>query len=376
MSRVEVRGVSKWFGRICAVYELDFYCEDGEFLVILGPSGAGKSTTLKLIAGIEGCDTGSIRIGGIDVTKLPPHKRDVAMVFEDYSLYPHFTVRENLAFPLRAPGRHIPVSEIDDRIRCVGELLRIGHLMNRYPRELSQGQRQRVSLGRALVRQPQVFLFDEPISHLDAKLRHSMRRELKRLKAELRQTVIYVTHDYLEAVSLADRVIVLKEGEIQQVGRPDEIYRAPKNAFVASLFGTVPMMFFEGRIIPNYGGRPRFIIQGAVGGSSANRVLQCTLPPKYSSLGERRLILGLRPSEISLEVVGEGCDDNLEGHVYAIQDLFTTKLVTVDLGNVMVEVMVPSPTEIARGQRVAITIPDEHFYLFDPDTRNTIPLSA
>jgi multiple sugar transport system ATP-binding protein len=237
MAKLVLHNLIKDFGKVRAVNNLSFEVEDGEFIVILGPSGAGKTTTLKLIAGVETPTSGKIYIGDKLMNAIEPSKRNVAMAFESYALYPQYTVAQNLAFPLKAPVRRVPQAEIDHRVKLVAEQLNIQSLLDRLPRMLSGGQRQRVALGRALVRDPEVLLLDEPISHLDAKLRHRMRTEFKALESEIRATTIYVTHDYLEALSLGDRLAVLQKGEIQQIGKPHEVFDNPANTFVAQILG-------------------------------------------------------------------------------------------------------------------------------------------
>jgi len=236
--------VSKRFGKRAAVDEVSLELGRGEFCVLLGPSGCGKSTLLRLVAGLERATEGRIVIDGRDVTGVDPADRDVAMVFQNYALYPHMTVRENLAFPLVT--RHVPDPEA--RVRNAADLLRIGDLLDRLPRELSGGQRQRVAIGRAIVRQPKLFLFDEPLSNLDAQLRAETRVELARLHARLGATVIYVTHDQLEAMTLGTRVVLLREGRVEQVGTPDELYRRPRTPFAARFIGSPPMNLVEGEV--------------------------------------------------------------------------------------------------------------------------------
>ena len=237
MAEVVLRNVSKSFGRTHAVAEMDLTVPDGSFVVLLGPTGAGKTTTLRLIAGLEKADQGEISIGGEMVNELTPAQRDVAMVFQQYSLYPHLTVRENLAFPLKSPILKTPKDEIERKIRDVAEVLRIGHKLDNKATQLSGGEMQRVSIGRALVRSPQVYLMDEPLSSLDAKLRAELRIELKRIHAELSATLLYVTHDQIEAMTMASHVGVLDEGRMVQFGSPREIYEDPNTAYVAARLG-------------------------------------------------------------------------------------------------------------------------------------------
>ena len=247
MAQVKLAGLSKIFpGGVVAVKDVDLTIADGEFLVLVGPSGCGKSTTLRMIAGLEEASAGEIRIGDRLVNGIAPKDRDIAMVFQNYALYPHMTVYKNMAFGLSM--RRVPKKEIDERVRHAAEILGIQDLMNRKPKALSGGQRQRVAVGRAIVRDPQVFLFDEPLSNLDAMLRVQMRMELRKLHARLGATMIYVTHDQVEAMTMGDRIVVMLDGEIQQTATPAEIYRNPVNRFVAGFIGTPPMNFIEGSI--------------------------------------------------------------------------------------------------------------------------------
>lgn len=248
MAEVRLENVSKTYGKVDAVKNLSIDCQDGEFFVILGPTGAGKTTTLKMISGIEKVSRGSIYIDNKIVNNLSPQERDVAMVFETYALYPHLPVFENIASPLKAPIRRGKFSskKIRDRIHEVARMLEIEDLLNRMPDQLSGGQRQRVGLGRALVREPAVFLMDEPIAHLDAKLRDFLRPELRRWQKDHGFTIIYTTHDHLEALSMGDRIAILKSGELQQLGSPSEIYNHPVNEFVALNVGFPPMNILQG----------------------------------------------------------------------------------------------------------------------------------
>src|SRR4030088_150661 len=237
MASIQITGLTKFYGKRRGVENVSLDIPDQEFLTVFGPAGAGKTTTLNLIAGIVTPNQGSVRIGNRVVDSLEPADRNVAMVFESYALYPQLTVYQNMAFPLKSPKHRLRKEEIERRVRHFGRMLKIDHLLNRPIQALSNGQRQRTALGRALVRQPDVFLMDEPLSHLDAKLRHSMRAELKEMREQLGTTTIYVTHDYLEAMSLGDRIVILDDGQIQQIGTPDDIYFRPANTTVAKLFG-------------------------------------------------------------------------------------------------------------------------------------------
>ncbi len=252
MARVELKDVTKVFpGNVQAVKSASLDVEDKEFVVLVGPSGCGKSTTLRMIAGLEEITSGEIYIGDMLVNDVPPKNRDIAMVFQNYALYPHMTVYKNMAFGLLL--RKYPKKEIQERVHRAAEILGIGELLDRKPKALSGGQRQRVAVGRAIVRQPKVFLFDEPLSNLDAKLRVQMRAEINRLHTQLRSTMIYVTHDQIEAMTMGDRIVVLLDGVIQQVATPLELYRNPANRFVAGFIGSPPMNMLTGELVGENG---------------------------------------------------------------------------------------------------------------------------
>src|SRR4051812_44126113 len=293
MAKVILKGVAKTYpGGVRAVADFDLEIADGELVVFVGPSGCGKSTTLRMIAGLEEITAGTIQIGDRIVNDIPPKDRDIAMVFQSYALYPHMTVFENMAFGLKM--RNTPRATIVEKVNRAAAVLGLEKLMDRKPRALSGGQRQRVAVGRAMVRAPQCFLFDEPLSNLDAKLRVEMRAELKRLHLELGTTTIYVTHDQEEAMTLGDRIVVMKDGYIQQVGAPLDIYHHPKNRFVAGFLGTPPMNFLEGKLVRD-GGRLWF--EGGDG-----RVAIPT--PAAESLAARageEIVLGIRPQALSLD---------------------------------------------------------------------------
>ena len=243
MARVQLIGVEKRFGDRVVVRSTDLDIENGRFVVLVGPSGCGKSTTLRMVAGLENATAGTIKIGERDVSRLSPRDRDVAMVFQSYALYPHMDVAQNMGFGLKL--RHLPASEIDQRVGATAEILGIKDLLGRKPKELSGGQRQRVAMGRAIVRQPAVFLFDEPLSNLDAQLRVQMRAEMARLHRRLGTTTLYVTHDQVEAMTLAELIVVMSQGVVQQVGAPLEVYRRPANTFVAGFIGSPAMNFLD-----------------------------------------------------------------------------------------------------------------------------------
>jgi ABC-type sugar transport system ATPase subunit len=298
---IELIDVSKQYGSVPAVQDLSLAIGEGEFVVLLGPSGCGKSTLLKLIAGLEDATNGEIYIGGRLANYLRPGERDVAMVFQNYALYPHMTVRKNLGFPLKM--RHAPRSDVAERVARAASLLELEAELDRYPDELSGGQRQRVALGRAIVREPLAFLMDEPLSNLDALLRVQMRTELLRLHRRVGRTTIYVTHDQVEAMTMADRIVVMRRGVVQQVGHPDEVYARPLNTYVATFVGTRSMNLFDGRIVTN-DGAPRF--EGPFSLDLS--------PGSLPALPDGKIVLGVRPEDVSL------CADG-NGHVAGVVDL-------------------------------------------------------
>ena len=294
MASVHLRGVGKRFGSVQAVDDLRLDVGDGEFFVLLGPSGAGKTTTLRLVAGLERPDAGRVLMNGEDVTELPPAQRDCAFVFQQYSLYPHLSVFDNLAFPLRAPRRRTPEAQVRSRVERVAAVLHIEGRLGRKATELSGGEMQRVAIGRALVREPQVFLMDEPLSSLDAQLREELRVELKRLQRERGATVLYVTHDQIEATTLADRIGILQQGTVRQVGTPMEIYDDPRSLQVAQRLGmpainVLPVGWFDGPAHPQASHiaiRPEDVALQAGGAERAFEVVECSLV-KHLVVAER-----------------------------------------------------------------------------------------
>jgi multiple sugar transport system ATP-binding protein len=283
---VRLRELRKSFGTVEILHGVSIDIEEGEFVVLVGPSGCGKSTLLRLLAGLEHVTSGEILIGDRVVNDLPPKERDIAMVFQNYALYPHLTVAENMAFSLTLKGAKRP--EIEARVRPAAEILGLAALLDRYPRQLSGGQRQRVAMGRAIVRDPQVFLFDEPLSNLDAKLRVSMRAEIKNLHQRLKTTTVYVTHDQIEAMTMADKIVVMHDGRVEQIGAPLELYDAPTNLFVAGFIGSPAMNMLAGRIEPEAG---RFVTADGV-------ALPISRP--LTTVPNDGAVYGLRPEALRL----------------------------------------------------------------------------
>jgi len=294
MATLEIRALRKRFGSLEILKGIDLSVEKGGFLVLVGPSGCGKSTLLNTIAGLESISSGEIRIGGHVVNELHPSKRDIAMVFQSYALYPNMSVAQNMAFGMEMRG--VPRAERDRAVAAVAKTLQIEHLLSRRPSQLSGGQRQRVAMGRALVRQPRVFLFDEPLSNLDAKLRVDMRVEIKRLHQQTGTTIVYVTHDQIEAMTLATKIAVLKDGELQQVGSPNEIYNMPNNLFVADFMGSPAMNLIEGKLVRD-NGSTKIVLER---NDHAPIVIPAPTSADASKLPEGgKVIFGIRPDAVN-----------------------------------------------------------------------------
>jgi multiple sugar transport system ATP-binding protein len=365
MPSVSFEHVSKRFGDATVVEDFNLDVADGEFLVLVGGSGSGKSTILRMLAGLETVTTGTIRIDGRDVTALPPRERDVAMVFQDYGLYPHMTARENLSLGLRL--KKVPRQEIDRRIAWAGGILGLEPLLDRKPKQLSGGQRQRVAMGRAMVREPKVFLFDEPLSNLDASLRAQMRIEIGSLQRRLKTTTVYVTHDQVEAMTLGDRIVVLADSRIQQVGLPIEIYRAPANRFVAGFIGTPRMNFVEGRLQRD-GDALVFIAEGA----------RVSVPRERIAAGgaSEPTTLGIRPEDLLIDSTPDRLDgppgDALRGRVVLVERLGGTSNVHFEVGphRMMASVSKDSVQDV--GEEITVHMRAERVHLFGGDGRSLL----
>ena len=352
MSRVELRGIEKHFDGVQALRGLDLEVPDGAFLVMLGPSGCGKTTALRILAGLELPDTGTVVLGDRDVTRLQPRDRDVAMVFQSYALYPHMTVRENIEYPLKL--RKTSRAERGRAALEAAELLEIGHLLDRRPRQLSGGQRQRVALARAIVRQPQAFLMDEPLSNLDAKLRASMRGELKRLQKRLQATTVYVTHDQAEATTMADLVAVMRDGVLQQLGTPLEIYDRPANRFVATFVGNPPMNVLPGALAAD---------RHAVLVADTELRLGTEL---FSACARGRVTeIGIRSEDLDLCAPDE--DEALRGEVYVVEPLGNETLVTVRIDGSLLEVIAPRGWDAPIGSPIGVQLDLAGACFFDAD---------
>ncbi len=315
MAEVTLKNVFKVYpGDVTAVRDVNLEIHDKEFVVLVGPSGCGKSTTLRMIAGLEEISSGTIDIDGKIVNDVPPKDRDIAMVFQNYALYPHMTVYKNMAFGLKLRG--FPKAEIDQRVRQAAEILNITEYLERKPKALSGGQRQRVAVGRAIVRQPKAFLFDEPLSNLDAKMRVQMRMEISKLHHQLQSTMIYVTHDQVEAMTMGDRIVVMKDGVIQQVDAPLKIYEAPANRFVASFIGSPPMNFFDGTLSQKADGL--YFTEGTFSVKVDERQVKPLMEAK-----QEKVVLGIRPENIqdSVFAVNPSPDSLIKAKVEVVEPM-------------------------------------------------------
>ena len=357
-----VSRLTKRFGEETAVTDLSFTVSPGELFAFLGPSGAGKSTTLNLIAGLEKPDSGDILADGQSILEVKSAQRDFAMVFESYALYPHFTVAENIAFPLRAPGRSEEYSEskINDMVLETCKMLEIEELLDRYPRELSGGQKQRVGLGRALARRPRLFLMDEPIAHLDAKLRHHMRGELKKLQEKLGVTTLLATPDYHEVVAMADRAAILSHGRIEQIGTPIELYNEPQNVIVANSIGDPPINLLD-CVIEKKGDALSLV------GDGFSITCGTALGEKITRQGTTDgLILGVRPNDMVLEK--DSRKGLIETEVYVFEPLGGEAVATLSLGAKRIKVVCPWEERLKIGDKVAVNFSAENIHLFDKET--------
>ena len=361
MAEVALRNVVKRFDDVDAVRDISLNIPDNEFVVLVGPSGCGKSTTLRMIAGLEEATAGDILIGGQVVNDVPPKDRDIAMVFQNYALYPHMTVFENMSFGLRL--RRIPKAEIRARVEQAAKILDITDLLGRRPKQLSGGQRQRVAMGRAIVRNPKVFLFDEPLSNLDAKLRVQMRTEIKRVHQQVKTTTIYVTHDQVEAMTLADRVVVMNNGSIEQVGPPHDLYHMPKTKFVAGFIGSPAMNFVPARLEQNGEGLLLRVADGLAFPVPADR------DARYRPSAGKDLMFGLRPEHIT-EPRGEGRDARREftATLDVVEPMGMETMVFFTINRSEICARVEPSAATAPGQPMRLYANLNHMHLIDPAT--------
>jgi multiple sugar transport system ATP-binding protein len=363
MAQVLMKELNKKYDEVHAVKDVNLHIRDKEFVVLVGPSGCGKSTTLRMVAGLEEITAGQITIGDRVVNDLPPKDRDIAMVFQNYALYPHMTVYDNMAFGLKM--RKFPKAEIAQRVQSAAEILGIQDLLKRKPRQLSGGQRQRVAVGRAIVRHPQVFLFDEPLSNLDAKLRVQMRVELKRLHDRLETTAIYVTHDQVEAMTLGDRVVVMKDGWVQQVGEPLELYGKPANRFVAGFIGSPAMNFADVTVAE---------ATGAVWAESPG--LRVKIAPdrteRLRAYKGQHVTLGVRPEDLHIATGADAPERCFDAVVEVVEPLGSEILLDIKAGTASMVARVDPTVRVKVHESIRLALEPERLHFFDLKTELAI----
>jgi multiple sugar transport system ATP-binding protein len=350
MASIEISGVRKAFGTVKVLHGMDLAVADGEFIVLVGPSGCGKSTLLRMIAGLEAITAGTIRIGGAVVNDLSPKDRDVAMVFQSYALYPHMDVAGNMSYSLRL--RRTPKERIGEAVAATARILGLEALLSRRPRALSGGQRQRVAMGRAIVRKPKAFLFDEPLSNLDARLREQMRAEIKKLHRELGATSVYVTHDQIEAMSMADRIVAMHDGVVQQVGTPLDIYDRPANMFVASFIGSPAMNFLRGTLT-SAGGRQAIQVGG----------VSIPIPGPVPGGSDRAVVIGIRPEHIDISSDPQA---PIDARVDLIEPMGVTTLVHASFAGEDLKILSLDRPSLLAGAPIRLTLLPDKLHVFDP----------
>jgi multiple sugar transport system ATP-binding protein len=362
MAAVELAEVTKRFGNVDVVRGISLQIPDGKFVALVGPSGCGKTTTLRMIAGLEEISDGEIRIGDEVVNDVPPKERDIAMVFQSYALYPHMTVFENMSFGLRLKG--VPKAQIKERVERAAGILHIEELLERRPKQLSGGQRQRVAMGRAIVREPKVFLFDEPLSNLDAKLRVHMRTEIKRIHQQVRTTTVYVTHDQVEAMTLADFVVVMNKGAVEQHGPPQELYRSPRTRFVAGFIGSPSMNFMDCRVAAAGEG-----LVLAVAGGPSLRVPADRLD-RYRPYVGREMVLGLRPEHLTEPRVDDEPSrrSRFDVELDVVEPMGMETMVFFRFGMAQICARVEPTSARGPGERMTLAAHLSHMHLVDPRT--------
>ncbi|MFV0335098.1 MAG: ABC transporter ATP-binding protein [Tropicimonas sp.] len=356
MGAVEISDVRKSYGAVEVLKGIDLAIADGEFVVLVGASGCGKSTLLRMIAGLEEITAGEIGIDGRVVNDLAPKERDIAMVFQNYALYPHMTVRQNMAFSMRL--RRASMGDRDKAVERAASILNLEPLLDRFPKELSGGQRQRVAMGRAIIRDPQVFLFDEPLSNLDAKLRVHMRAEIKELHQRLKTTTIYVTHDQIEAMTMADRIVVMNGGRIEQAGAPLDLYDRPVNRYVAGFIGSPAMNFVDGTIAA--GGQPVFESAGG---------WRVELPAGINAHAGQPVTLGIRPEDVMLETPGE------TARIRVVEPTGSETQVIADFHGEEITCLVRDRMELRPGDRLALRCDMEKLHLFDRESGRNVGIT-
>jgi len=359
MASIDIQGVGKSYGAVPVLQNVDLSIQDGEFVVLVGPSGCGKSTLLRMIAGLESITSGAIRIGGHVVNELAPKDRDIAMVFQSYALYPHMTVRDNMSYSLRL--RRTPAGRMASVVSAAASKLGLDALLERKPRTLSGGQRQRVAMGRSIVRQPKAFLFDEPLSNLDARLREQMRVEIKKLHRDLGTTSIYVTHDQIEAMTLADRIVAMNGGVIQQVGTPLDLYASPTNLFVAGFIGSPAINILEG-ILRRNGEHQSIELE------SGERI---PAAPLISGQEGQAVKVGIRPEDVQILPRGEA---SLKGEVELVEPMGLGTIVHIRAAHYVLKAFVLERADFAVGMSISYKLPASKLHVFDAESGQRLPV--
>lgn len=359
MTKVTLKNIVKKYGKLEVVHGINIDIEHNEFIVLVGPSGCGKSTTLRMVAGLEDISSGEIKIGDRVVNDLPPRDRNISMIFQNYALYPHMSVRDNLGFGLKIAGHKESV--ITERVNDAAEMLGLNELLDRRPAELSGGQRQRVAMGRAIVRNPDVFLFDEPLSNLDAKLRVQMRTEIKKLHKRVKNTIIYVTHDQVEAMTLADRIVIMRDGNIEQIGTPLDVFNFPKNVFVASFIGSPPMNLIETIVEINDGERGKLLFPD-------NIVIPIPERLKNSVTHNQKVVVGIRADDLT--PVNHGIDDasekaELNLTVHISEPLGTETILFSTIGEQEIQCKMLNPYPVSPDEKMTFKLALDKIHLFD-----------
>jgi multiple sugar transport system ATP-binding protein len=369
MPRIALKKVVKYFGKVTALRGIDLNIEDGEFFVLVGPTGAGKTTTLRVVAGLEKIDSGDVVIGEGSAARLSPSERDVAFVYQSFSLYPKMTVKENLEFPLRSPVHRENRETIDERVGFVADVLHIQPLLERMPNALSGGEMQRVGIGRAIIRKPQIFLMDEPLSDLDAKLREELRVELREIQQELQTTTIYVTHDQIEAMSMGDKVAVLNEGVIHQIGTPKEVYSKPKDLFVASFIGTPRMNLFEcSAPSPS---KTELVLEGGmitipVAKETANRIV--------SQAKSDLLIVGIRPEAILLQ--NKKVDFGFKADAMFLEHYGSMNIINLKVHDKIIKVRTRPTVRVEQGKQYWLKFTEKNMIFFDKNSGKALEMPS
>ncbi len=361
MAEIQLRDLWKYYDDVAAVRGINLDIEHNEFIALVGPSGCGKTTTLRMIAGLEDITAGDILVGERIINEVAPKDRDIAMVFQNYALYPHMSVYQNMSFGLRL--RKTPKDEIDDRVRAAADILNIGELLNRRPKQLSGGQRQRVAMGRAIVRNPQVFLFDEPLSNLDAKLRVQMRTEIKKIHQRVQTTVVYVTHDQVEAMTLADRIVVMNEGIIEQVGSPEEMYDAPQTLFVAAFIGSPSMNFLPCHVETRDSGLSIRLTENLSFAVPADRV------DRYGPCIGKEMLFGIRPEHVTdKRPHTDPTYHDFTSDVIVLEPMGIDTMVFINIGETEITARSRPRAAGQVGQPMDFTIDMAHMHLIDQET--------